>query len=130
MIMKICITSKDNMLMDDIYHDLKEDLEEYGLRSEVDILIPGKKKKQEGIQTKGELITTTSVILALVGAGGALTVALGKEGFLTKLASILEAYVKRQVDISIEVEGKKSIKIRGSAKEIKSVLESNFFAKD
>jgi len=50
-------------------------------------------------------VTLTTIVLTAVGAGGALTVALGKEGFLTRLAKVLEAWVRREVEVRIEDPG-------------------------
>jgi hypothetical protein len=63
------------------------------------------------------------VVLTAVGAGGALTVALGKEGFLTRLAKVLEAWVRREVEVSIETPEERKLHLTGSASHIEGLLK-------
>jgi hypothetical protein len=68
-------------------------------------------------------VTLTTVVLTAVGAGGALTVALGKEGFLTRLAKVLEAWVRREVEVSIETPEERKLHLTGSASHIEGLLK-------
>ena len=44
--------------------------------------------------TRGDLLTVMQVVAIAAGAGGALSVALGKDGFLSALARVLEKYIE------------------------------------
>ena len=68
-------------------------------------------------------VTLTTIVLTAVGAGGALTVALGKEGFLTRLAKVLEAWVRREVEVRIETPEGRKLHLTGSASHIERLLK-------
>jgi len=71
---------------------------------------------------RGEPISATMIVLAMVGAGGMLTVAASKGGLLTRLAEVLETWLKRnQVDITVQAKGQK-IAMSGSARNIERLL--------
>ena len=71
--------------------------------------------------TRGDPITIAAILLTAAAGGGALTVALGKDGFLTRLAHALEAVVNRRVDITVEANGKK-VHVSGHAGLIERML--------
>jgi len=63
-------------------------------------------------------------VLTAVGAGGALSVLLGKDGFLSALARVLEKYVEgRKVEVLIESDNGNKIQVRGPVGEIKDILK-------
>jgi hypothetical protein len=62
--------------------------------------------------TRGDPATIATILLTAVGTGGALAIAMGKDGFLTRLAHVLERTANRRVDITIELNRKKSTPIR------------------
>ena len=73
---------------------------------------------------KGDPVTLFTVALAAVGAGGVLTVAMGKDGFLTQLARVLEKYLHGgQVRAVIkETPRTKSVELEGSARQVEKIL--------
>jgi len=71
-------------------------------------------------------ITMASILLVAVGAGGALTVAVSKDGFLSRLARVLEKYVGRRIDVKIDDGMGKKIILSGSAGDIRRVLKDHF----
>jgi len=84
---------------------------------------PPKAERPTGAQ-KGDPVTVWTVLLAAVGAGGALTVAMSKEGFLTRLARVLEKLADRQVSVTLEEtpKGGRSVSLSGSARHVERVL--------
>lgn len=74
--------------------------------------------------TRGDPITWFTVILAAAGAGGALTTMLGKDGFLSALARVLEKVVEgRKAEVLIQNKSGKKIQITGPVSEIKEILK-------
>lgn len=74
--------------------------------------------------SKGDPITLLSVFAIAVGAGGALTAALSKNGFFTQLARVLEKYIDRQIQLEIEQKSGRKLSISGSAAEIRQLMKS------
>ena len=72
---------------------------------------------------KGDPVTLAMIILSAVSAGGAITVGMGKEGFLTRLAKVLEAWVNRKVEVTVETEDGQKMHISGSAGHIERMLK-------
>jgi len=72
--------------------------------------------------TRGDPVTLATIVLTAVSAGGALTIAMGKEGFLTRLAKVLEVLAKREVQVTIETNNEK-VHLSGSAGHIERVLK-------
>jgi hypothetical protein len=72
--------------------------------------------------TRGDPVTIAAILLTAVASGGALTVALGKNGFLTRLAQVLETLARRRIDVTVEL-GKKKVHISGSSKDIEKMLK-------
>jgi hypothetical protein len=75
---------------------------------------------------KGDPISVTSIILTLVGAGGALSVSLGKYGLFSKIAAIIETYLKREIEISVKDKKGTVTKIKGPSKAIEKILYKSF----
>ena len=79
-------------------------------------------RSEDAEPVKGEPINTAMIILAMVGAGGALTMAAGKGGFLTRLAEVLETWIKRnQVEVTVQAKGSEDRHVRFSASYRKAV---------
>jgi hypothetical protein len=73
--------------------------------------------------TRGDPATIATILLTAVSTGGALAVAMGKDGFLTRLASVLETIANRRVDITVELNRKK-VHLSGSASHIEKLLKT------
>ena len=64
-----------------------------------------------------------TLAITAAGAGGALTVLLGKDGFLAALARVLEKYVEsRKAEIRIKTEDGREIELRGPVGNIEKIL--------
>ena len=83
---------------------------------------PPKPIEQSITPTRGEPLTVLAVIAIAVGAGGALTAALSKDGFFNQLARVLEKYTDRQIHIEAEDKDGNKFKISGSAAEIRQLM--------
>lgn len=100
---------------------LKNKLAETGLSPDIQI---GELTATEPQATRGDPVTLYNIFLTAAGAGGALSVLLGKDGFLNALARVLEKYVEgRQAEIFIEKNNGDKIKIKGPVGEIKALLK-------
>jgi hypothetical protein len=73
--------------------------------------------------TRGDPVTLATIVLSAVSAGGALTIAMSKEGFLTRLAKVLEVLAKREVQVTIETNNEK-VHLSGPAGHIERVLKA------
>ncbi|MCE2027039.1 hypothetical protein [Sessilibacter corallicola] len=108
-------TEDSRQLVQELYRDLK------ALGLPVDD--PEIRKPQTTMITRGDPVTLGAIAAIAVGAGGALTVAMGKNGFLIQLAKVLEKYVDRNVEIDFSDDG--NIKrIKGSAAEIRKIMDN------
>jgi hypothetical protein len=81
---------------------------------------------EERALTKGDPVTIGAITLAAVAGGGALAKALSPGGFFSKLADIVHERAKKGMRIDIVTAGGDKIEIRGSSKEIESLLKSHF----
>ncbi len=71
---------------------------------------------------RGDLVTIFTVLMAAVSVGGALTVAMGKEGFLTQLAKVFEKYVGGgNIRVVLE-EGDRKLEMEGGARRIERMF--------
>lgn len=86
---------------------------------------PELRKPQSKMITRGDPVTLAAVAAIAVGAGGALTVALSKDGFLTQLARVLEKYVERRVQIEITDKAGNPVRIKGSAADVRKILNEH-----
>ena len=113
--------SPDTAFMQHLSDQLSEDLENAGL---ADALSIRPAITESETHTRGEPMTVTTIALVAAGAGGALTALLGKDGFLSALARVLEKYVEgRQVEVSIEKESGEVVQLKGPIGEIKAILK-------
>jgi hypothetical protein len=115
----ITLRGEDTAFMQDLSTQLAQDLQRVGLAADVQIHTPN-----DGEATRGDPVTLGVIALSAVAAGGALTAFLGKDGGLSALAKVLEKYVEsRKVEVLIEEDGGKTIKLNGSLAAIKAVLK-------
>ena len=111
----------DTAFMQHLPTQISEDLEKAGL---ADALSLQPVVTESETHTRGEPMTVTTIALVAAGAGGALTALLGKDGFLSALARVLEKYVEgRQVEVSIEKENGEVVQLKGPIGEIKAILK-------
>ena len=74
--------------------------------------------------TRGDPVTLLTIAITAVGAGGAISVLLGKDGFLSALARVLEKYVEgRQGEITIKTKSGDTLHLKGPLGEIKAILK-------
>ena len=107
--------------MYDLYEALSIDIAQAGLGNDLSVSEPI--EPLEEATYRADTMSLVTVAVAAVGAGGALSVLFGKEGFLSSLANVLAKYVEtRKADLLIEKEGEK-IHIQGTAQEIQDILE-------
>lgn len=106
-------------LINEIYDDLKN----LGLP----LNEPEIKRPHNQMTTRGDPVTVAAIAAIAVGAGGALTVAMGKDGFLTQLAKVLEKYVDRSVQLEFKDDKTGEIvRIKGSAGDVRKILSEHF----
>jgi hypothetical protein len=72
--------------------------------------------------TRGDPVTVAAILLTAVASGGALTVAMSKDGFLTRLAHVLEKFASQRIDVTVE-SGKKKVHLSGPAGKIEKILQ-------
>ncbi len=108
-------------LMQSLAEQVTEDLQLVGLNTDLQLSAPVFETSEI---TRGDPITLTTIALVAVGAGGALSVLLGKDGVLSALARVLEKYVEgRKVEVLIESDDGKKIQLSGPVGEIKDILK-------
>lgn len=101
--------------------ELQQDLQQMQLAADLQLSEPHSKKEDV---SHGDPVTWTTITLMAVGAGGALTALLGKEGFLTALARVLEKHVEgQQAEVIIESKKGKKITVRAPVGNIKAILQ-------
>lgn len=119
--MKIQLQSDDVELMQSVITRLDQDIKQAGLAEEIqagELEIKTRKETVKG----AEIVTMASIALTAVGAGGALAVALGKDGFLTSLVRLLEKFIERRIEVTIEDDQGKKIQLSGPAGQIRKML--------
>jgi hypothetical protein len=120
--MQLIVTSQDAERTDEIYAGLFEDLKELDLTSfHVELQRPPA-TEGERRTAKGDPVSIYAIVLALVSAGGALTVAVGKEGLLTRIASVLDSYVQRKINIKIKRPDGTEVELAGPPQNIERIL--------
>jgi hypothetical protein len=120
--MELLLQSTNEALLQTCQTELTALVEKAGLH---DILRAGEITPQAPQEThKGDYATIFTVLVTAVGAGGALTVALSKEGFLTPLARLLEKYLTGgDMTVTIHKTPKtEHIELSGSARQIEKIL--------
>lgn len=118
--MRILLDSPDPSLIQPVSGTLASELRDAGLAELFEISEPS---SLAAVPTKGDPVTLATVILTAVGAGGALTAALGKEGFLSRLARVLETWVGRKLEVTLETEDGRKVHLSGSAAHIERILK-------
>ncbi|MDD5392479.1 MAG: hypothetical protein PHE17_05630 [Thiothrix sp.] len=108
----------DAAFMQDLSAQLTDDLQRVGLDADVQLTTPINEET-----TRGDPVIW-GVVATAVAAGGALTAFLGKDGGLSALAKVLEKYIEsRKVEVNIETDDGKKVKVSGSLTAIKAVLK-------
>jgi hypothetical protein len=118
--MQIRLTNLDAANASDFSRGLQETLDREGLSDSFRI---SPMAVQNEVERSGDPVTMAAVLLTAVGTGGALTIAMAKEGFLTRLARVLEALAARKVELTVEI-GKKKLHLSGSASHIERLLRN------
>jgi hypothetical protein len=115
----ITLRGDDAAFMQELSTQLAQDLQQVGLAADVQLTTPSVTEA-----TRGDPTSVGMIIATAVAAGGALTVFLGKEGGLSALAKVLEKYIEsRKVEVNIETDDGKKVKVSGSLTAIKAVLK-------
>ena len=120
--MHIQLSGTDEAVIQAARVELYALLGEYGMEETLTVSPPVAQKP--GGAVKGDSVTIFTVLLAAVGAGGALTVAMSKEGFLTRLARVLETLADRKVSVTLEEtpDGRRNVSLSGSARQVERML--------
>jgi hypothetical protein len=115
----ITLRGDDAAFMQDLSAQLAQDLQRVGLDADVQL---NTASNEEVI--RGDPASVGMIIATAVAAGGALTVFLGKDGGLSALAKVLEKHIEsRKVEVAIETDDGKKVKVSGSLAAIKAVLK-------
>jgi hypothetical protein len=115
----ITLRGDDATFMQDLSAQLAQDLQRVGLDADVQLTTPSATEA-----TRGDPVTLGVIALSAVAAGGALTAFLGKDGGLSALAKVLEKYIEsRKVEVALETDDGKKVKVSGSLTAIKAVLK-------
>ena len=116
--------SDDPDFMKTLSEELARELQNAGIADDLQVS-DVQPKPSDGVATRGDMFTLTQAVVLAVSAGGALTVALGKDGFLTALARVLEKYVEgRQAKVVIEKNDGEKIQLSGEIGEVKEILKN------
>jgi len=116
--------SDDPDFMKTLSEELARDLQNAGIADDLQVS-DVQPKPSDGVATRGDMFTLTQAVVLAVSAGGALTVALGKDGFLTALANVLGKYVEgRQAKVVIEKNDGEKIQLSGEIGEVKEILKN------
>jgi hypothetical protein len=120
--MHIRLETLDETTLREARAELEALLTEAELAGEMNLSDPVPEAPVEAV--KGDAATVWTVLLAAAGAGGALTVAMRKDGFLTRLARVLEKMADRNVSVSLveRPDGGRQVKMDGSARHIERML--------
>jgi hypothetical protein len=122
MMESIQFRSDNAAFMQSLSDQLAADLQKAGLGADLQVNPPVSQTEYE--PTRGDPVTLLTVAVTAVGAGGAISVLLGKDGFLSALARVLETYVEgRKAELLFETSKGEKIKISGPAGEIKTILK-------
>ena len=121
--MRLIITSEDAAVLDASAHDLADDLRSAGLTQDVSAeLVERPSAEPADAIAKGDPVTIAAIVLTLVGTGGALTAAVSSGGVLSRLVDVLEAYVKRELVIDLELPDGRRAKLSGPANTMRETV--------
>ena len=90
----IQLISSDPEFMKTLSKALAFDLQNAGIADDLHVSEAQAIEPEADGVTRGDLLTVMQVVAIAAGAGGALSVALGKDGFLSALARVLEKYIE------------------------------------
>jgi len=118
---KIQLCGSDVFLMKALAAELELELQQRGLSEALRL---SEVESQVDRTTRGEPVTLAVIALCAVGAGGALTALLGKDGFLSALARVLEKYIEsRRAEVVIVSEAGRRVQVSGPVSQIKKILQ-------
>lgn len=121
-VMQLIVTSQDAERTDEIYANLLEDLKELNLTPfHVELERPSSEMSERST-AKGDPVSVSAIILALVSTGGALTIAVSKGGFLSRIADVLDSYAKRKIQIKLRGADGAEVDIVGPPRHIERIL--------
>ncbi len=120
--MELRLEAADERVLGEVRGELEGLIERYGMADELQ-LIEAREAAGEA-RHRGDPVTLATIALVAAGAGGALTVAMGKAGFLTQLARVLEKYLHGgQVRAVIKETPKtRTLELEGSARQVERLL--------
>lgn len=123
--MRLMVVSEDAERRDEVFASLIEDLEELNpapFQIQLERAVPSEGERI----SKGDPISISAIVLALVSTGGALTIAVGKEGLLSRIAGILDSYVKnKKIRIKLKSKDGDEVEIVGPPKNIERILSES-----
>ena len=116
--------SSDPAFMETLSDELARDLQNAGIADDLQVSQAQAIPPATDVVTRGDPISLSAILLAAAGTGGALTVLLGKDGFLSALARVLEKYIEgKQAQVIIETDDGKKIQLSGPIGEVKEILK-------
>jgi hypothetical protein len=125
--MKVKVNVADQEKRDEIVFNVLEDLKEIDSKNiEVSIAKETTKNISESELSKGDPVSVTTIILTLFGAGGAMTVAMGKHGLFSKIADVFESYISRKISIKIKTKDGDIIELDGPVKNIENIISKTW----
>lgn len=99
----------------------QQTLEKHQLQNDFSLSIQ-EPEPQQAQRNMGEIATLVTVLVTAVGAGGALTVGMGKDGAITRLVKAVETLLNKKIEVKIEHNGT-LIEMSGSAGHIEKTLK-------
>ena len=116
--------SSDSAFMETLSKELARDLQSAGIADDLQVSQAKNLSLATEAITRGDPVSMSAILLAAAGTGGALTVLLGKDGFLSALARVLEKYIEgKQAQVIIETDDGKKIQLSGPIGEVKEILK-------
>jgi len=120
--MHIRLQSPDTQTMHTASRTLPQDLQQAGIAEPFELQPVQLQPLGDGLQKGGEVASLATIALTAVGAGGAVAVAMGKDGFFTALAHVLEKYVEQKIEITVKNAAGEEVRLAGSAGQIRKLL--------
>lgn len=117
--MQIYLSSHDSEA--ELLNLAQQTLEKHQLQNDFSLSIQPS-EPQQAYRNIGEAMNLVTVLAIAVGAGGALTVGMGKDGAITRLVKVLETLVSKKIDVKIKHNGT-LIEMSGSAGHIEKTLK-------
>ena len=116
--------SADETFMKGLSAELEAELQKAGLADDLQVSEAKADTSNTDTTARGDIVSVMQIVAIAAGAGGALTVALGKDGFLSALARVLEKYIEgKQAQVVIEKADGTKVQLSGPMGEIKETLK-------